>query len=237
MATTVSRPPKAADVVALQYANPTRMILIPLGILVAVVIVMTGVTIAVVLAGGSGDDLDSSGIVVWSLTGFIIAMGVQAVSSSFPLALALGSTRRAFTGGLLATAALQSVLLTVAALVLLGLELLTNGWFVGARILDDSTLGGGDPLVLVAVMFLLSLSALGVGGLFGAAWVRFGARGPQTLGIAISVIAVAALLVSPPDVMALGRTFQPWWLAVAAVVVVAVSTAGEHLLLRRASVR
>jgi hypothetical protein len=237
MTTTVSRPPSAAAVIALQYANPTRMILIPLGILVAVVVVMTGVTIAVGRAGGSGEDLDHSGVVIWSIVGFTVAVGVQTVSTAFPLALALGSTRRAFTAGALATAALQSALLTVAALVLLGLELLTGGWFAGARVLSDSTLGGGNPLALVAVMFLLALSALAVGGLFGASWVRFGARGPQALGIALSVIAVAVLLVSPPDFTALGRAFQPWWLAVAAAVVVALSTAGEYLLLRRASVR
>jgi hypothetical protein len=213
------------------------MISVPLGILVAVVIVMTGVTLAVVRSGGSAADLDYNGAVIWSLVGFIVALGVQAVATAFPLALALGASRRTFTLGALATSALQAALLTLAALVLLGLELATGGWFVGARVLSDSMLGGGNPLGLVAVMFLSAVSALAVGGLFGAAWVRFGARGPAVLAIGIAVIAVALLLAFPPDFVALGRAFEPWWLAAAAGAVVVLSTLGEYLLLRRASVR
>ena len=56
-ATTVQRPASPADVVALQYANPTRMVAIPVGILLAVVVVMTAVTVAVVRAGGRAADL------------------------------------------------------------------------------------------------------------------------------------------------------------------------------------
>jgi hypothetical protein len=234
---TVARSATPLDVIALQYANPTRLVTIPVGILVAVVVVMTAITLAVVSNGGSGADLDYNGSVVWSLFGFVVAIGVQAVSIVFPLALALGSTRRAFTLGVLATAALQAALLTVGSLALLGLETLSGGWFVGARVFSDSTLGGGNPLTLIAVMFLASLTALTVGGLFGASWIRFGSRGPMGLGIGLSVVVVLALLLLFPEILAAARAFETWWLAVAAVVVVALSTVGEYLLLRRASVR
>jgi len=240
MTTTTSpirHPATPVDVIALQYANPTRLVAIPAGILVAVVIVMIGVTVAVVRAGGSGADLDYNGSVVWSLGGFIVATGVQAVSATFPLALALGSTRRTFTVGLLATSALQAALLTLASLVLLGLELATGGWFVGARVLSDSTLGGGNPLALIAVVYLSALSALAVGGLFGASWVRFGPRGPMLLGVAIAAVALLAVLILVPEIGAIARSFEAWWLAIAAVAVIAVSTLGEYLLLRRANVR
>jgi hypothetical protein len=237
MTATVPRPATPADVIALQYANPTRMVVIPLGILVAVILVMTGVTIAVIRGGGSGADLASSGSVIWSLFGFIVAVGVQAVATAFPLALALGSTRRAFALGVLATCLLQSALLTAASLVLLGLERLTGGWFVGAPVLTDSTLGSGDPRVLSAVMFLAALSALMAGSVFGAAHVRFGATGAMWLGIGIAAVIVAALLVVPPDFVALRRSFEPWWLAVAAGVVVVLSTTADYALLRRATVR
>jgi hypothetical protein len=104
-------------------------------------------------------------------------------------------------------------------------------------VLGDSTLGGGNALVLVAVMFLATLSALVAGAVFGAAWVRFGALGPLVLGVALAAAAVLALLLLAPSFAALGSAFEPWWLAVAALVVVAVSTAGTYLLLRRAAVR
>jgi hypothetical protein len=176
---TVTRAASPADVVRLQYAVPTRMLVVPLVILGAVVVVMTAVTAAVVHSGGTAKDLDYNGAVIWSLFGFIAAVGVQAVSVTFPLALALGTTRRTFTLGLLATAVAESAVLTAAALLLLGIERLTGGWFVGARVLSDSTLGGGNPLLLVAVMFGSSLTALAVGGLYGASWVRVGRSGPR----------------------------------------------------------
>jgi hypothetical protein len=233
--TTVARPATPLDVIALQYANPTRMVTIPITILLGVVVVTSGITL--VLASGGGGVVESNGSVIWSLLGFVVAIGVQAVSVVFPLALALGSTRRTFTMGVLGTAVLEAVLLTVASLVLLGLELVTGGWFSGARVLRDATLGGGDPAVLVAVMALSALSAITAGALFGASWVRFGARGPLALGLGLAAVLVAAVLLLAPAFGALAQAFAPWWLAVAAAGVVVASTAGAHLLLRGASVR
>jgi hypothetical protein len=236
---TVARAAGPRDVITLQFANPTRLVTIPLAILLAVVAVASIVSrlVAVTAPGGGAVDTDANGSVLWSLLGFMVAVGVQAVAVAFPLALALGSTRRTFTAGVLLTAALEAALLTASALVLLGLELLTGGWFVGAHVLGDSTLGGGNALVLAAVMFLATLTAILAGAVFGAAWTRFGALGPLVLGAALAAAAVLALLLLAPSFSALGSAFEPWWLAVAALVVVAVSTAGTHVLLRRAAVR
>ncbi|WP_375388759.1 hypothetical protein [uncultured Amnibacterium sp.] len=234
---TVARPASPADVVALQYANPTRMVTIPIGIIVAVVVVMTCVTFAVVDAGGRSSDLDYNGAVIWSLFGFVVATGVQAVTAAFPLALALGTTRRTFALGVLTTQLLQSVLLAAVALVLLGLEGVSGGWFVGARVLGDATLGGGNPGVLIVTMLLASLSALAAGGLFGAAFVRFGSRGPAVLGIVLAAVVTLVLLLALPPILAALTAFQPWWLVVAALLVVALGTSGQYALLRGASVR
>jgi len=237
MTTAVTRPASPAAVIALQYAVPTRMVTIPVGILVAVVAVMTAITLLVVRGGGSGTDLADNGAVVWSLFGFIVAVGVQSVAVTFPIALALGTTRRTFTLGTLATAAIEAAVLTAAALLLLGLERLTGGWFVGARVLSDGTLGGGDPLLLVATMFGGGLTALSIGALYGAAYVRFGARGPAALGIGTGVLLAVLLLVALPVLPAAAAALGAWGLVLAGLVLIAVSVAGEYLLLRRASVR
>ncbi len=239
-ASTVARPAGPRDVVTLQFANPTRLVTIPLAILLAVVAVwsiVSRIVTVTVSQGGGSVETDANGSILWSLLGFMVAVGVQVVSVAFPLSLALGSTRRTFTVGVLLTAALEAALLTASALVLLGLELLTGGWFVGSHVLGDRTLGGGNALVLAAVMFLATLSAVVAGAVFGAAWVRFGALGPLVLGVALAAAAVLALLLLAPSLGALWDAFEPWWLAVAALVVVVVSTAGTHLLLRRAAVR
>lgn len=238
---TVARPATPFDVVTLQYANPTRLVTIPLAILGAVVVVASivsrVVTVTVSQGGSAPVEADGNGAVIWSLLGFVVAIGVQAVSTVFPLALALGSTRRTFTAGVLATAVLEAALLSVAALVLLGLEVLTGGWFVGARVLGDASLGGGDVLALVEVMFLSTLSAIAIGAVFGATWVRFGALGLTVLGLALSAAFVLALLLLAPAFAAIGQAFEAWWLAIAAVAAVGASIAGVFLLLRRAAVR
>jgi hypothetical protein len=232
-ARTVQRPASPATVLALQYAAPARVIVIPLGVLAAVVVVMSVITVAVVRAGGRPEDLDHNGAIVWSLFGFVVALGVQAVAVSFPLALAFGSTRRTFTVGTLATSLVESAMLTVAALVLLGLEVVTAGWFVGARVLRDSTLGGGDALALAAAVFLGGMTALALGGVFGASWVRLGSRGPALLGIALALVLAVGLIGFLPAIIDLASSFEVWWAAVAAVVIVAVSMVAQYLLLRR----
>ncbi len=234
---TVARPARPTDVLVLQYAMPTRMVVVPLGILVAVVVVMVAVTIAIVRGGGSGDDLEYNGAVAWSLFGIVVSIGVQSVSVMFPLALALGTTRRTFTAGTLLTAAAESALLTLAALLLLGIERLTGGWFVGARVLGDATLGGGNPLLLIAAVFGGSLTALAVGGLYGASWVRFGARGPAVIGLGTALVVVLALLAFLPAVVSAAQALGSGSAVVVAVVLIAGSTLGEYVLLRRASVR
>jgi hypothetical protein len=106
-ASTVARAAGPRDVITLQFANPARLVTIPLVILGAVVVVTSAVTF-VLRQNGVGGELDSNGSVIWSLFGFIVAVGVQAVAVAFPLALALGSTRRTFTAGVLLTAALEA---------------------------------------------------------------------------------------------------------------------------------
>ena len=56
-------------------------------------------------------------------------------------------------------------------LVLLGLELATNHWFMGLYVLDVYATGSGNPLILGLGGFLGTLFCLTVGGLFGAVWV------------------------------------------------------------------
>lgn len=226
-----------ADVVALQYGNRYRMVGTPLIILGAVVVVSIIAEVAILRAGGDLTDADYNSGVVWGLAGYMVAVGVQNVSSSFPFALALGSTRRAFVLGNLLTSFAQSALLALVLLVLLGLESLTRGWFIGGAVVAVNTLGGGNPLLLVVVVVLGMLVALSVGAVFGAAWIRYGARGPTAIALGTAAIVVLALLIAAPSLTAIAAAFEPWWLAVLAAALIVASTIGEFLLLRRASVR
>lgn len=237
LAPAATRAASPGDVVALQYGNRNRMLGVPLYILGGVVLLTVAISLAVLRAGGDLDDADFNASVLYSVLGYTVAIGVQNVSSSFPFALALGSTRRTFVLGNLVTSAAQSLLVAAAAVVLLGLEVLTHGWFIGAKALSPVLLGGGNPVVLGGVMLLATLTALSVGGVFGSSYVRFGARGPLLVSLGIAVAAVLLLLLLVPQGAAIASAFRPWWLAAGGAVVIGLSTIGQYLFLRRASVR
>lgn len=175
--------------------------------------------------------------VAYALPGFLVYLGVQSVATTFPLALTLGATRRAFVAGTLSWAVITSAYLAGIFGALLMLELATGHWFAGVHIFDVHVLGAGELRRLLPTVFLAALALLAVGGVFGASWVRYGARGPQLLGLGVAVSLIGALAVAMPSVGTILAAFQLWWLAIAAVVVITVSGTGSWLFLRAASVR
>lgn len=173
----------------------------------------------------------------YALPGFLVYFGVQAIATTFPFALTLGTTRRSFVGGTLLWAIIVSLYLTAVFAVLTTLELVTNHWFAGFYVFDIYVLGAGNFGLLIPIVFLATLSLLTIGGVFGASWIRFGARGPQLIGIGTAVVVIVALIIAVPSAGAIFAAFQLWWLAVLAAVVIALSSIGTWLMLRTAIVR
>jgi hypothetical protein len=189
---------------------------------------------------GSADWVQSSRFnpgMLYGLGGFLTYMGVQSVATTFPFALTLGATRRAFAAGTLAWAAITSAYLTVVFVVLLQIELATGHWFSDFYIFDVNILGAGDLTKLVPIVFLGTLTLLTLGGVFGASWVRFGSRGPIMVGVSIAIVVIVGLIIVIPSLASIFAAFQLWWLAVAAIVVVALSSLGTWRFLRPAIVR
>lgn len=174
---------------------------------------------------------------MYALAGFLIYLGVQSVATTFPFALTLGSTRRAFTGGTLLWAASTAAYLTVVFAILTMIEIATGHWFVNFYIFDVYILGAGDLSLLVPIVFLGTLSLLTIGGVFGASWVRWGGRGPQALGLGLAAVIIIVLIVILPSAPAILAAFELWWLAVLAAVVIALASVGTWWLLRSAIVR
>lgn len=225
------------DVLALQYGSRAKLLLVPLIIVGSVVVISVLVAVAILRAGGDvGGTTWNSGI-AWALPGYLISVGVQNVTASYPFALALGSTRRAFVLGNLLTSLTTAVYVATVGVVLLGVEAGTDGFFIGAHVFRVNTLGEGDPLVAFVVLLLGTLTSSAVGGVFGAAWTRFGPVGPTVLGLGLALLAAVALVALLPSAAALLAGFRPWWLAAVAAAVTAASLVGQHLLLRGASVR
>ncbi|MFA5607658.1 MAG: hypothetical protein WDA07_10775 [Leucobacter sp.] len=175
--------------------------------------------------------------IMWALPGFLVYYGVQAVATTYPFALALGTTRRNFIGGTMISNALQAIFITVLLVALLGIELATGHWFIGLYVLDVHLLGAGNVGVLAATSFLGVMFCLTVGGLFGAVWVRFGSMGPAFLGLGAGLALALTLLILAPRLGEIFTGLTGGAVAVAAIVVIVVALAGTWFAMRRASVR
>ncbi len=175
--------------------------------------------------------------IVYALGGFLTYLGVSSVAMRYPFALMLGSTRRAFTVGTLLWQALMAAYVAVVFLVLDLIEVGTHHWFVGFYAFDIYVLGAGDPWRLLATVFLGVLGFLAIGGVFAAAWVRYGVRGPQLLALGLLVVIGLGIAIIVPDFGAIIAAFQLWWLAIVAGVVIALASLGTWLFLRSAVVR
>jgi hypothetical protein len=244
-----SRPEEArgtsriAPVVRLHFARRLNLLLVPLFVLGVTLVVSIVVQIAIQRAGGEAGSLEyvagarSNPGVAWALSGYLVATGVASVASTFPLAAALGTTRHDFALGTAATHALTALFVTAVLVGLLGLERLTGHWFGSFYVVDVDILGAGDPLVLALAAFLGSWLALSIGGVYGASWLRFGPRGPLAISVAVVVVLAVVVLAAVPSFAAVAEAFRPWWLAVAASALIALSVTGTFGFLRRTSLR
>jgi hypothetical protein len=235
---------RTAAVVRLQLVRRTTWFLVPLAIMlvagVATVIIQLAIQRATGVSPtspGYAESARNNPALAWSVSGYLVATGVASVSSVFPLASSLGTTRRGFAAGTLLTHALVSAYLAVVAALMLGLEVLTGHWFVGIFVFDTAVLGAGDVAVLLLVVFLGSLTAFTAGAAFGGVWLRFGPRGPLAVAVLAVLLLASLLLVLAPSLVDIAAAFQVWWLAVAVVALVLVAAGGTTLSLRRASVR
>lgn len=175
--------------------------------------------------------------IAYALVGFLVYLGVSSVATTFPFALTLGTTRRAFVTGTLLWDALTAAYIAVILAALLAVELATDHWFAGFYVFDVHVLGAGDLSRLLTIVFLGVLTCLTVGGVFAAAWVRFGSRGPQLVAVGLIVALAAALLAIIPSAAVIAAAFELWWLAVAAGTATVLASLGTWLLLRPAVVR
>lgn len=176
---------------------------------------------------------------LFSIPGFLVSVGVLAMNRNFSMALSFGSTRRHFWLGTALGFVLTSLVVAVSALGFLGLELLTNHWFFGARAFDVALLGDGNALQTFLTMFVLALLSLFAGAFFGTVFRAFG---PTWTALA-AILTGAALLGCIALVVANWTTLLPviadlgMWLALnVAAVLALLAAAGSYAVNRVATV-
>ncbi|GAA2189157.1 hypothetical protein GCM10009786_21220 [Leucobacter alluvii] len=216
---------------------------VPIVILALVMVISIVIALAIQRAtGGAGgaeyvDGARQNGGVVWSLPGFLVYYGVQAVATTYPFALTLGTTRRNFILGTMLSNVLQAAYIALLLVLLLGIELATDHWFMSVYVLDVYLLGAGDPWVLAVTGFLGVLFCLTIGGFFGAIWVRFGAKGPAIVGSAIGLVLAILLLVFAPQLPEIVMGITRADIALGAIVTIVLALVVTWFAMRRAAVR
>ncbi|MFC5336989.1 hypothetical protein [Leucobacter denitrificans] len=230
-------------VTKLHFNKPMVMFGVPSFIILIVLVVTALISFMLQRAGldpSSPDYADGARWnqgMIWSLPGFLIYYGVQAVATTYPFALALGATRRAHVLGTAVANLVLSLYVSLFMLLLLGIELATNHWFFSVYALDIYMLGAGNPLVLFVTTFLLTFVSTSIGGMFGAVWVRFGSKGPTFVALGLALILVVLMLIFVPQFESIIAAVTRPLLAGVGLGVAVLALIATWWVMRRATVR
>lgn len=234
---------RVVNVTRLQMNKRDVSFLVPAAIVGIVLVVSAIIAIALQRAGLDPADPEyaegaryNSGI-VWSLPGFLVYYGVQSVATTFPFAMALGSTRRAYVLGTALANVVTSLYVTAILVLLLLVELATGHWWFDIYVLDVHVLGAGNVGVLAITAFLGVLVCTSLGGLFGAVWVRFGSKGPTIMGLAIGLALAVLVLIFVPYAAQIFEAFSRALLAWVGLGIAIIAILGTWLAMRRTAVR
>lgn len=233
----------ALKVTKLHMNKASVMFFTPFIIVMAVLVVSVLISLVIQRAGADPASPDfvegarwNQGM-IWSLPGFLVYYGVQAIATTYPFGLALGATRRAHVLGTAIANVILSTYVAALMLLLLGIELLTNHWFMNVYALDVYVLGAGDPLVLFMTGFMLTFVATSIGGVFGAMWVRYGSKGPTFLALGLGLVLVVLLLIFVPQAAEIIAAITRPLLVAVGFGIVALALLGTWWVMRRAAVR
>lgn len=234
---------RIVKVTRLHLNKPQLVFSVPLQI-IGLVLLITAIIAFALQRGGldpaDPDYADGARLnmgMIWSLPGFLVYLGVQAVSTTFPFALALGTNRRNYVVGTALANLIQAAYIAVIMSLLLIVELATDHWFYGVYALDVYGLGAGNVGVLALTVFLGTFAALTIGGAFGAVWVRYGSKGPTIVALVLALLLATTLLILAPYLGDIIATLSGAAVALAAIVIALVALAGTWLCMRHASVR
>ncbi len=214
----------------------TLGLMVVFSILIAIIM---GISTGLPLSAQAQDGFRLNSGAVWCIPGFLVSLGVLATTRNFAMALAFGSTRRHFWLGTTAGFVLTSLVTGIAAVLLLGLERLTNHWFIGARALDVAVLGDGNIALTFCVTFVLALLATTTGAAFGTVFRAFGPKATALLAIGVILAVLVAIAFGVWQRAAVGSLLAQWgaWAGVAVGSgLVVVSTAGSYAACRAATV-
>lgn len=189
-------------IVRLHAVTPSVFFGIPWLILGGALLIM--IVIGLITSGAGADQTEVMGGMryswaVLSPQWYLIVVGVQAVSYTFPFALGFGATRRDYWIGTGIMFVLASILFAVAIATLLLIERATGGWGIGAGMFDALWYVGADWLTAFYTTFALQLLVLFIGAGVTTVFMRWRMKGMMIVlfgGVAVILAIIAVLTFS-----------------------------------------
>lgn len=239
---------RATRVIRLHLVNRWATIAFPFIVLGAIFVMTYALWVVLDVFVGDrranvGEVLQYSGASTWIFV-YMFVVAVQAITTTFPLALGFGSTRRNFIVGTAATFVALSLMWAVALTALSIIETATNGWGVGGRMFSSIYFGGSTASApeRFVIFLCLTLFSFLFGSAGAAVWMRW-----RAAGLTAFFLALGAVLLGAIALIALTRAWDAvggivgaggaLGIALWLLVPTAVSAAVGFLVLRRATPR
>ncbi|MFC4138410.1 MULTISPECIES: hypothetical protein [unclassified Microbacterium] len=182
---------RTLNVVRLQLINRYTFIWIPLIILASAVLV--SVVIYALIPVDTPKYGGGSQAPLW----IYLAVGISAMTSTFPFSQAISVTRREFFLGSMVAAAMSSALMGILFIIGGGIELLTHGYGVNGWVFHLPWVWEAGPIGAFTVYFTLALLFFVIGFTSATIFKRWGPLALTVVGIVlVAALAGAALLIT-----------------------------------------
>lgn len=225
---------RVGSVVRMQLVNKQTFVFLPLIILGATV--AATLLIWSMLPAGATKYGGGAQAPMW----YFFAVGIMAMTQSFPFSQAMSVTRREFYLGTLLTAAMTSAILT-GIFVIGGLfEKATNGWGINGYFFYLDWIWSGGPVIAAALILLMTMTFFVTGFAIATLYKRFGAAVLTVILVSLGLLLLVGLwligrLNAWGDVFGWIVTQGPQGLAVGLLIALVALSGIGYGLLRRAT--
>lgn len=194
---------RTLNVVRMQLANRETYLWVPLLILGSAFVISL-IIWAILAAGGVTATMYGGGAQapLW----YFIAVGVQALTLTFPFSQALSVTRREFFFGTMLTAALTSAILAVVFVVGGLIEDATGGWGIGGYFFRLDWLWASGPLVAGLFFFTLTMLVFTLGFWTATVYKRWG-----TFRLTLILVGIALVLLGVIWTITVTKSWPQVW--------------------------
>lgn len=181
------QPSRTLSVLRLQLISTQSFVWVPAMILAAAAIV--SVLIFAMIPGDGVKVAGAANAPLW----YFAAIGVQAMTLSFPFSQAMSVTRREFYLGTLLFGAVGAAMMATLFIILAGIEMLTDGYGVNGRVAHLDWIFEPGWVSAWLTYFAYTMLLFVVGFWMATIWKRFGTFAVVAVGVVVGLAVLLAI--------------------------------------------